>query len=194
MNLVDCFKTSCLIILFTRLQSVPRLQFVRELGQFFNDLSSDHPFHPSPVGMWTLSIVLRPLIWSSSLLVSRKYVNLVNCFKTYDLIILFIRLQNVCELGQLFQDLSSDHHDPLHPSPGSMWTWSIFLIRPLIWSSSSPISSGYVNLVNCFKTSHLSSSSPVSRLYVNLVNCFKTSHLIILFACLQEVRELCQMF
>ena len=144
--------------------------------------------------MWTLSIVLRPLIWSSSLLVSRKYVNLVNCFKTYDLIILFIRLQNVCELGQLFQDLSSDHHDPLHPSPGSMWTWSIFLLRPLIWSSSSPISRGYVNLVNCFKTSHLSSSSPVSRLYVNLVNCFKTSHLIILFACLQEVRELCQMF
>ena len=98
------------------------LQFVRELGQSFEYLSSDHPIpssssvsslyvnlvnclnishliipsHPlnlSPVCTWTWSIVWISLIWSS-----------------YP--ILFIHLQSVRELGQLFEYLSFDHPIP----------------------------------------------------------------------------------
>ena len=158
MNLAKCFKISHLIIPSHPLHPSPAgtwtwpivlrsliwsshpilficLQLVRELGQLFYDLSSDHPIpssssisreyvtlvncfkvshriipfhplHPSPDRMWTWSIFLRSLIWSSHP-------------------ILFIRLQNVCDLGQLFKisHLIIPSH-PLHPSPGSTWTWS----------------------------------------------------------------------
>ena len=118
--LADCLHTLVWLsypILFIRFQSV------REIDQLFEYPSFDHPIHPLyPSPVWarrcTWSIVWPPLHWS---------------FHT----ILFIRLQRegVSKLGQL---LNTFHliisYNPLHPSPGRTWTWSIFWI-PLIWSS-----------------------------------------------------------
>ena len=103
-------------------------------------LKTPHPLHPSPARTWTWSIVWISLISSSHP-------------------ILFICLQEVRELCQLFEYLS--YH---HPIP-----------------SSSSVSSPYVNLVNFLNISHLiiPSSSSVSSSYVNLVNCLNISHLII---------------
>ena len=181
------------VIWSSRLFCFVCLQFVRELSQLFEYLSSDHPippFHPSPGSMWTWSIVWIPVIWSSyPIVISRMYVNLVNCLNTSHLIL----------------------SHPLHPSSGSMWTWSIVWI-PVIWSShlirfiflqfvrgrvrelgqlfkyvwsdlpfpsSLSVSRKYENLFNCLKSSNPIPSSPIaSSLYVNLVNCFNTSHLI----------------
>jgi hypothetical protein len=42
----------------------------------------------------------------------RMYVNLVNCFNPSHLIIPFHLLQNVSEIGQLSEYLSSDHYIP----------------------------------------------------------------------------------
>ena len=153
-QLVNCFMTSHLIILFIQLQFVRepgqlfktdflsdhpililfiRLQSVRELRQLFLILPS-HPLHPSAGRTWTWSIVydlssdhpipsssvsrvyvkfvLRPLIWSSHPILSRKYAKLVNCLNTLHLII-------------------PSH--PLQPPPERTWTWSI--VYDLIWSS-----------------------------------------------------------
>ena len=169
-NLVNCLKTSRLIIspfhsfhlspactwiwsIVCRLLSDHLLPSFSSVSSLYVNLvncfktSSDYSLNLSPGSTRTWSIVLRPLIWPISLSVSRKYVNLVNCFKTSHLIILFFRLQNVSELSQSFKDLSSDH--PFHLYPESTWFWSMVL-RPLVWSSSSPIPSVYMNLVNCF--------------------------------------------
>ena len=65
-------------------------QKVCELAQLFYNVSSDHSIPSSTV--------------------SRKYVNLVNCFKTYHLIIPLHPFQDVCELDQLFYDFSFLSH------------------------------------------------------------------------------------
>ena len=230
-NLVNWFKISQLIIPCHHLHRSPAstwtwsivfrsliwsshpilficLQRVRELGQLFYDLSSDHPLHPSPARTWTWSTVLWSLIWSShpilfirlqfvrelgqlfydlssdhpipsSSSISREYVNLVNCFVISHLIIFFIRLQLVRERGQLFYDLSSDHPIP----------------------SSSSVSREYVNLVNCFMISHLiilshplhPSPGCTWTWSTVLWSLIWSSHPI-LFIRLQEVRELGQLF
>ena len=107
------------------------------------------------------------------------YVNLDNHLNACHLWLchpsLFFRLQDVHELGELFEDVLSDH-----PFPFSL-----------------SISSLYVNLISCFKTFHSSqdvreqltvnlansliwSSFPIFfRMYVNLVDCLNTSHLTI---------------
>ena len=103
------------------------LQLVRELVNF---LKTSHLIIPSyslrlsPGSMWIWLIIWKPLIQSS-------------------FPFLFIRLQVVRELGQLFGDLSSDH--------------------------PSSISRKYFNLVNYLKTSDhpILSSLPVCRTYVN---------------------------
>ena len=136
------------------------------------------PHHPSPACTWILSIVWIHFFWSS-----------------YPL--LFIHLQDVCELDQLFLNLSSNHPIP----------------------SSSSVSSSYVNSLNCLNISHLiilslplhlypestwtwsivleyfsshqpfSSSSSVSREYVNLINCLNIAVLIILSLPLHPSQE-----
>ena len=71
-----------------------------------------HPLHPSPGRMSTVSIVWIPLIWSSypiltRFIISRRYVNLVDCLNTRHLIISPHPLQQITvrELGQLLQDV-----------------------------------------------------------------------------------------
>ena len=154
-NLINCLKTSHLIV-------------------------SSHSFHPSPESTWTQSIVWRTLNWSSHPILLTR---LPECTWTWWSVwrpliwsshpILFTCLQIVRELGQLFEDLSSNH--------------------PIL--SSSPVPRMYVNLVKCLKTSYLiihPSSFPVSRLYVNWSIVWRpliwSSHPI-LFTRLQRVRE-----
>ena len=110
------------------------LQDVRELGQLYEYISSDHPIR-------------------SRSSVSRTCVNLINCFEISHLIILsstfvswsywtwliilrshlLIRLREVRELGQWIYDLSSDD-----------------LSSDLPISSSSTVSRMYVNLGQLF--------------------------------------------
>ena len=139
MNLINCLIISYLII-----PSHPLQYCVGGLGQFklFEYSFSDFPIPPS-------------------LSVSRAYVNLINCLNTVHLIILFrwhplhlspdrtwtsivwipfiwssysfifIRLQNVSELCQLFK--SSNLIIPSHPLEGSELGQIIWI--PIIWSS-----------------------------------------------------------
>ena len=155
-----------------------RLQFVREVGQLFEHFSSNHPIpssssvfreyvnlinglntshlinfslhlHLSPESTWPWSIVWISLFWSSCLLLFIR-LKRVRQFKLFEYLSsnLLIRFQNVRELGQLFENLSSNHSIPsflsvfslyvnlvyclnisyliipslpLHPSPGCMW-------------------------------------------------------------------------
>ena len=115
---------------------------------FLNSLNTSHLIilshllHLSPDCMWNFSILWIFLFWSLHL-------------------IRVIRLQHVCEHGQLFENLSSHHTIPFSSSVSRAyvtWRWLIVWI-PLIWSSY-PI------------------SSSVSRLYVDFI-CLKTSCLII---------------
>ena len=144
-NLVNCFKISHLII--------PSL-----------------PLHPSLGGTWTWSIALRSLIWLSHPIlfirlqlvreliqflwdlssnypipstssVSRKYVNLANCFKISHLINPShplhpspVRTWTWLIVFKMISHRIIPSH-PLHPSPGRTWTWSIVL-RSLIWLSN----------------------------------------------------------
>ena len=141
-NLVNCLKISHLIIpshplkgvrepgqLFIWVllvwlpRSIPfiRHQFVRELGQLFEGLLSDHPnpTHPPPERTWTCQLcehlsTNHPIPSSS---VSSSYVNLVNCLNTCHLIISF-HPSPVCTWTwstELFKYLSSDHPFPSHP-------------------------------------------------------------------------------
>ena len=115
----------------------------------------------------------------SSSSVSRTYVNLVNCFKISNLIILSHPLQEVSEPGECLNSprlIIPPHHFPP------------FCVQPV----------RQLNLVNCLKTSHLiilshPLLSSVIR-YVNFVNCFRMSNLIILSHPLQGVRQLGQLF
>ena len=136
-QLLNTYLLIILCILFIYLQDV------RELGQFFEILSSDHS-----------------ILSSSS--VSSSYVNLVNNLKTSHMINLSL---------------------PLHPSPESKWTWSIFWISP-IWPSFLSIRLQRVRdlgqiFENLCSDHHITFSLSVSREYVNLVNCLNTSLLII---------------
>jgi hypothetical protein len=158
----NCFKMSNLIILLS------------------------HPIHPCPgrTSTWTWLFEYpssdHPIASSSS--VFRTYVNLVNCLKMSNLIILF--------------------HPP-HPSSERKSTWSIFWI-PLIWSSYPPslasTSTWSIDFTYPSSDHPFFSSSSVSRKYVDLVNCFKMSNLIILshhlppWLRLQPVREPGQLF
>ena len=116
MNLVNCFKISYLIIPSHPLHPSPACTWTwsivlrsliwssipssSSVSRMYVNLVNcfkisyliipSHPLHPSPDRTWTWSNVLRSLIWSSHP-------------------ILFIRLQGVRELRQLFLDISSDH-------------------------------------------------------------------------------------
>ena len=157
-----------------------------------------HPLHRSPERMWTISIVWILLIWSYPLHTSPDSTwtwSIV--FKTSHLI-LFIHLQNVRELGQLFEYSSSDH-----PIPSSLSISRMYHIM-------------YVKSVNCFKMSHLiihplqdvrefgqlfeyaSSDHPIppspERTWTWSI-VWITPHLIIpSHPCLQKVRDLCLLF
>jgi hypothetical protein len=115
-KLDNCFKTSHLIIPFHPFQDV------REFDQSFKYYpSSDHPIPSSSsvsrkyvisVNYYKSHLII--LYYYTILSSLRMYVNLpvVNCFKTSHLIITFHLLQNVSEIGQLSEYLSSDHHIP----------------------------------------------------------------------------------
>ena len=158
-DLINCLNTSDLIILsLTWTWSIvwkPHIwsfypflficpQDVHELGQLFGNLWSSQPppLHPSPGCTWSWSTVWIPLFWLSypfSSSVSSSYINLGQLLKT----------SSLAWCGIL--------PHPLHPSPGSMWTWSIVWI-PVNWSSYSIYSSiyrKYVDLIHGLKTAHL---------------------------------------
>jgi hypothetical protein len=113
-NLFICSKTSNLIISHVSRVYVGLINCLNTSNLFILFL----PVHPSAESRWTWSFVWTSLIWSF-----------------YP--ILFNRLQEVRELGQL---LNTSHliipFLPLHP-PGCTWTLSVVWI-PLIWSHPIP--------------------------------------------------------
>ena len=99
-----------------------RLQGVRQLTQLFEYPSSDHPIIDELSSLSSLeSTWTRLIVWILVLVIWLSYP------------ILFIRLQDVRELTQLFEYPTSDHLIP----------------------SSSSVSRMYVNLLNCLNTPHL---------------------------------------
>ena len=189
MNLVNCFKTSHLII--------------------------TSYLHTSQDSTWIWSIVLktfRLIIRSnqSSSFVSSSYVNLVNYFKISHLIILSLRLHRspgstwtwlIVWIALIWFKLS---HSFLHLSPACTSTRSIVWIA-LIWLSHIFLFiflQSVRELVQLFEwlswvssDYHIPFSSSFSSLYVNLVNCLNNSHPIFhtfLFIHLQKVSRLGQ--
>ena len=166
---------------------------------------SFYPILASSERTWSRSDVLRPLnqyYRSSHSGLSRKYVNLDNClvpliWSFYP--ILFIDLQFVRELGQLFQ---TSHlfilSHPLHPPSGSTWTWQFFNMTSHLTIPSLPLQD-VREIWQPFESSSyhpIPSSSSVSRAYVNLDQMLKNSRLIITFhplLRLQAVREFFQL-
>ena len=148
-----------------------RLQSVRELAQLFEYPSSDYPIPSSPghwhcAWTWSIQVVWILLFW-------------ISCAT------LFIRLQGVRQVNQLFKYRSSDHPIPLASSslsPVCTWTCSNVWV-PLIWLSHPIFTSTpwlYVNLVDssCFSDHPILPSLSICRAYVNLLNCLNIPHLI----------------
>ena len=130
----NCLDTSNLIILGQLFESsdhsIPLICLERKWTWTWSlQVSSDHPIlyplHPFPDGTWIWSITLRRLIWSSHPLLpspaSTSTWSFIWRLIWPSLSLLFICLQEVSDLAQLFEYPSSDH--PLPPSPDCTSTW-----------------------------------------------------------------------
>ena len=143
MNLVDCFKTSHLIVLSHDSHSLhlsPESTWTR-LIVWILDSSSDYPIQPSTgrtstCSMFEYSTTDHPLPSSPS--ISSPYVNMLNYLKICHLIILPNSIYP--SLGRTWTRLTvwippqliTLYHLP--PSPGRTWTCSIVWIF-VIWLS-----------------------------------------------------------